>query len=204
MRTSSAAAHLGKWQRRPHQWQQCHEKQIGCGLGTLWALFFPGRGVKSRLQHWGCVCVPGPQGNYKKIWGTFCRSDTVALCLFFLSHYIFNYQVRREAHYLGEPDPMRLFFFWQQNWTTAICGALDLLMPIANCVWGGNHFKKKQRCSIYSLFCRINSTPLKKILGCRTCYWWVVWLFFPGLGWAACDPPQGLYLISLLAPVWLA
>lgn len=113
MRTSSTAAHLGKWQRRPHRWQQCHEKQIGCGLRTLWALFFPGRGVKSRLQYWGvcvCVCAPGPQGNYKKIWGTFRRSDTVALCLFFLSHYIFNYQVRREAHYLGEPDPMLLFF----------------------------------------------------------------------------------------------
>lgn len=160
-RTSSAAAHLGKWQRRPHQWQQCHQKQIGCGLGTLWALFFPGRGVKSRLQYWGGVCVPGPQGNYKKIWGTFCRSDTVALCLFFLSHYIFNYQVGREAHYLGEPDPMLLFFFLTTKldknhlWSFGSPNADSQL-------WGGNHFKMKQKCSIYIPFSAELTTHLFK------------------------------------------
>ena len=48
-----------------HKWQWCHKKQIGFGLRTLWAFFFPGTGVKSRLQCWGCM-HPAPQGADKK------------------------------------------------------------------------------------------------------------------------------------------
>lgn len=107
-----------------------------------WDTFFPGRGVKSRLQCWQCVCVcarvPGLQGKNqkkKKKYGAFSAAHTRWLFVFSFSlslpHYIFNYQVRREAHYLGESVPM-LLFYWQQKWTKSICGDLNLLMPLGN------------------------------------------------------------------------
>lgn len=52
--------------------------------------------------------VPTPQGNV-----------SLSLCLthscFSLPHYIFNYQVRREAHYLGEAMPTLAFSLGHEN-----------------------------------------------------------------------------------------
>lgn len=132
----------------------------------MWArdTFFPGRGVESRLQCWVYVyvCVPGPQGNHKKKNMGHFLPLTHGGSLSFLSlslslpHYIFNYQVRSEAHYLGESFPL-LLSYWQLKWTKSICGDLNLLMPLASCM--SNHPKRKQRevpqfrCFLCSLFC---------------------------------------------------
>lgn len=105
-----------------------------------WDTLFPGRGVKSRLQCWQCVCVSQAsraktKKKKKKIYGAFSAAHTWRLFVFSFSlslpHYIFNYQVRREAHYLGESVPM-LLFYWQQKCTKSICGDLNLLMPLGN------------------------------------------------------------------------
>lgn len=109
------------------KWQWCHEKQIGFGLRTLWAsFFFPGRGVKSRLQCWGCMC-PAPRAMTKNMGHSFTHTHSVTrrhthallfslhLCLFSLPHYIFNYQVRRETHYFWKSMPMPVFFLTQHK-----------------------------------------------------------------------------------------
>lgn len=85
------------------KWQWCHEKQIGFGLRTLWASFFfsffPGRGVKSRLQCWGCMC-PAPRAMTKNMGHSFTHTHSVTrrhthallfslhLCLFSPSLYL--------------------------------------------------------------------------------------------------------------------
>ena len=153
------------------------------------------------------------------------------LCLFSPPHYIFNYQVRRETHYFLEVGAHAGVSFWHNTrgeQTKSICWDLDLLIPLANCE--NNHLKMTLR-QIWFIYFHFSGSRdwihqmiylfffffrcVLKELGSN--YWRVISLFDTAFlidsrafhanhdqGWAARDPPQGLYLISLLAPVWLA
>lgn len=120
-------AHLGKWQ----SWRRVKMTMVSQEtdwIWAFWAFFSQGKGVKSRLQCWGCMC-PAPRAVTKNmghshsffLLHTHTHSHTHFLslssppCFFSLPHYIFNYQVRRETHYFWKSMPIPVFFLTQHK-----------------------------------------------------------------------------------------
>lgn len=213
------------------KWQWCHKKQIGFGLRTLWAIFFPGRGVKSRLQCWGCMC-PAPRAMTKNMGHSFTHTHihthTSFLCVFSPSLIISSIIKSVEKLIIfGSQCPYRCSFWHNigEEQTKSICWDLNLLIPLANCE--NNHLKITLR-KIWFIYFHFSAPEINtkwyflwssavcviKEQGVITggwfhysmqCFNWQWGISCkPWPGWAACDPPQGLYLISLLTPVWLA
>lgn len=197
---------------------------------TLGRLFFPGRGVKSRLQRWGCV-YPAPRAMAKKygalsIARTHTHSFFLILYVFLsLSLYLQLSSQERNSLFWGVSAHAAVLFDTTQEQTKSICWDLNLLIPLSNCE--NNHLKMTLR-KVFCTYFHFSAARLNykkwvfacfgRILCCMcperaaSNYRRVILLFNwqqgisckPWPGWAPCDPPQGLYLISLVAPVWLA
>ena len=123
-------------------------------LGPLSLFFFPGWGVESRLQCWGCM-YPTPRAMTKNMGHslhlTCIHTHThtltrVVFCLFisvFFSSLIISSIIKlgEKLIILGRQRPQWCSFMTQhKKQTKSICWDLNLLMLLTN--YGNNHLKR--------------------------------------------------------------
>lgn len=146
-------AHLGKWQ----SWRRVKMTMVSQEtdwIWAFWAFFSQGKGVKSRLQCWGCMC-PAPRAVTKKYGAlslflspththTHTHTSFLSLHLPVFSPFLIISSIIKSGEKLiifGSQCPYRCSFWHNTRGvqTKSICRDSNLLIPLANCE--NNHFK---------------------------------------------------------------